>query len=169
MPVRSATRRLRTSWTGCSIDFPLRLIAAWSIQVLILVCDFSLSERRSLLRRLMAPLKTRELAVAENQRHRPYVLYFQQKMNKIVEQFAAQLNSPESQTLADLRDFVDWQTQAQGRMFIPQTVDDVAIRSHLLHLRLSRVSRSIVQRTIESLKPLLRLGPSQPSNRQVPL
>jgi hypothetical protein len=56
-------------------------------------------------------------------------------MNKLVEQFAAQLNSPESQTLADLRDFVDWETQAQGRMFIPQTVDDVAIRSYFASLK----------------------------------
>ncbi len=73
-------------------------------------------------------------------------------MTKSVEQFAAQLNAVESQILADLRDFVDWQIQAQGRMFIPQTVDDVAIRSYLLHLRLSRVSRSVLQRTIASLK-----------------
>jgi serine phosphatase RsbU (regulator of sigma subunit) len=73
-------------------------------------------------------------------------------MTKFVEQFAAQLSSVESQTLTDLRDFVDWQTQAQGRVFIPQTVDDVAVRSYLLQLRLSRVSRIVLQRTIASLK-----------------
>ncbi len=71
---------------------------------------------------------------------------------KFAEQFAAQLDSVESQILADLRDFVDWHTQAQDRMFIPQTVDDVAIRSYLLHLKLSGASRSILQRTIASLK-----------------
>jgi site-specific recombinase XerD len=73
-------------------------------------------------------------------------------MTSVVEQFAAQLNPVEPQTLSDLRGFVDWQNQAQGRTFIPQTVDDVVIRSYLLHLRLSRVSRSILQRTIASLK-----------------
>ena len=73
-------------------------------------------------------------------------------MTKFVEQFAAQLDSVESQILADLRDFVDWQTQAKGRMFIPQTVDDVAIRSYLLHLKLSGASRSTLERTIASLK-----------------
>src|SRR5713101_1269033 len=73
-------------------------------------------------------------------------------MTKFVEHFAAQLDSVESQILADLRDFVDWQTQAKGRMFIPQTVDDVAIRSYLLHLKLSGASRSTLERTIASLK-----------------
>src|SRR2546422_100028 len=73
-------------------------------------------------------------------------------MTKFVEQFAAQLDSVESQILADLRDFVDWQIQAKGRMFIPQTVDDVAIRSYLLHLKLSGASRSTLERTIASLK-----------------
>ncbi len=73
-------------------------------------------------------------------------------MTKFVEQFAAQLDSLESQILADLRDFVDWRTQAQGRVFIPHAVDDVAIRSYLLHLKLSGTSRSILQRTIASLK-----------------
>jgi serine phosphatase RsbU (regulator of sigma subunit) len=72
--------------------------------------------------------------------------------SSVIEQFAAQFNSAEPQIFADLRDFVDWQTQAQSRMFIPQTADDVAIRSYLLHLRLSRVSRPTLQRTIASLK-----------------
>lgn len=72
-------------------------------------------------------------------------------MTKFVEQFAAQLDSVESQVLADLRDFVDWQTPAQGRMFIPHAADDVDIRSYLLHLRSSGASRSILQRTIASL------------------
>ncbi len=73
------------------------------------------------------------------------------QMIGVVEQFAAQLNPVEPQTLSDLREFVDWQTRAQGT-FMPQTVDDVVIRSYLLHLRLSRVNRSILQRTIASLK-----------------
>src|SRR5216684_5307982 len=73
-------------------------------------------------------------------------------MTKFVEQFAAQLDLVESQILADLREFVDWQTQAKGRMFIPQTIDDVAIRSYLLHLKLSGASRSTLERTIASLK-----------------
>ncbi len=73
-------------------------------------------------------------------------------MTKFVEQFAVQLDSAESEILADLRDFVDWHTQAQGRMFIPHTIDDVAIRSYLLHLKLSGASRSILHRTIASLK-----------------
>ena len=73
-------------------------------------------------------------------------------MTNVVEQFAVQLTSAESQTLADFRSFVDWQTQAQIEAFIPQTVDDVAIRSYLLHLRLSGINRSILQRTVASLK-----------------
>ena len=39
-------------------------------------------------------------------------------LTKFVEQFAAQLTSVEPQVLADLRAFVDWQTQAQGGTFI---------------------------------------------------
>jgi serine phosphatase RsbU (regulator of sigma subunit) len=73
-------------------------------------------------------------------------------VTNVVEQFAVQLTSAESQTLADFRSFVDWQTQAQIETFIPQTVDDVAIRSYLLHLRLSGINRSILQRTVASLK-----------------
>lgn len=73
-------------------------------------------------------------------------------MTKSVEQFAAQLTSADSQILADLCDFDDWQTQRQGRTFIPNTIDDVAVRSYLLHLKLSGASRSILERTIASLK-----------------
>jgi serine phosphatase RsbU (regulator of sigma subunit) len=73
-------------------------------------------------------------------------------MTKFVEQFAAQLDSADSQILADLCDFDGWQTQRQGRTFIPETTDDVAIRSYLLHLKLSGASRSILERTIASLK-----------------
>jgi serine phosphatase RsbU (regulator of sigma subunit) len=73
-------------------------------------------------------------------------------MNNFVEQFAAQLGSADIETLADVRDFADWQTQRQGRIFIPAATDDVAIRSYLLHLKLGGASRSILQRTITSLK-----------------
>jgi hypothetical protein len=73
-------------------------------------------------------------------------------VNNVVEQFAVDLTPAESQILADLLSFVDWQTQSQIEVFTPQTVDDVAIRSYLLHLRLSGISRSILQRTVASLK-----------------
>jgi len=73
-------------------------------------------------------------------------------MTKLVEQFAAQLDLADRQLLADLRDFDDWETQRQGRTFTPDTIDDVAIRSYLLHLRLSGTSRSGLYRTIASLK-----------------
>jgi serine phosphatase RsbU (regulator of sigma subunit) len=73
-------------------------------------------------------------------------------MPTFVEQFAAQLDSADSQILTDLCDFDAWQTQQQGRAFLPDTIDDVAIRSYLLHLKLSGSSRSILQRTIASLK-----------------
>jgi phosphoserine phosphatase RsbU/P len=73
-------------------------------------------------------------------------------MTKFIEQFAAQIGSVDSQILADLRDFVGWRTHAQGGPFIPDAVDDVAIRSYLLHQKLSGVSRSSLQRTIASLK-----------------
>jgi phosphoserine phosphatase RsbU/P len=73
-------------------------------------------------------------------------------MTKSIEQFAAQLPFADSKTLADLRDFVDWRIQAQGRAFIPDALDDVAIRSYLLHSKLSGASRSVLQRTIASLK-----------------
>src|SRR5438876_5687482 len=58
-------------------------------------------------------------------------------MTKFVEQFAAQLDSVESQILADLRDFVDWQTQAEGRMFIPQTLDRKSTRLNSSHPSIS--------------------------------
>jgi serine phosphatase RsbU (regulator of sigma subunit) len=73
-------------------------------------------------------------------------------VTQFVEQFATQVDPVESQTLVDLRDFVDWQTQAQDKTFIPHMVDDVAIRSYLLHLKLSGSTRSILLRTIASLK-----------------
>src|SRR5262245_2146443 len=73
-------------------------------------------------------------------------------MTKAVEQFAAQLESVDRQILADLRDFDEWQTQQQGRAFVPDEIDDVAIRSYLLHVKLSGSSRSFLQRTIASLK-----------------
>jgi len=73
-------------------------------------------------------------------------------VTNVIQQFAVQLTPPESQVLVDLRNFVDWQTQSQIEMFTPQTVDDVAIRSYLLHLRLSGISESTSQRTVASLK-----------------
>src|SRR6266851_727605 len=73
-------------------------------------------------------------------------------MTKFLKQFAAQLPSADAKTLADLRDFVDWRIQAQGRVFIPDALDDVAIRSYLLHSKLRGASRFILQRTIASLK-----------------
>ena len=73
-------------------------------------------------------------------------------MTKFLEQFASQLPSADSKTLADLRDFVDWRIQAQGRAFIPDALDDVAIRSYLLHSKLSGASRLVLQRIIASLK-----------------
>jgi len=73
-------------------------------------------------------------------------------MNKFVEQFAAELGSADLQILADASDFADWLTQRQGRAFIPAATDDVAIRSYLLHLKLSGAGRSILQRNITSLK-----------------
>jgi len=73
-------------------------------------------------------------------------------MTEFVDQFAAQLASADSEILADLREFADWRCQAQGRVFMPHAVDDVAIRSYLLHLKLTGASRSILQRTITSLK-----------------
>ena len=73
-------------------------------------------------------------------------------MTNSVEQFATQLSSADAKTLADLRDFVDWRTQAQGGVFLPDALDDVAIRSYLLHAKLSGASRFILQRTIASLR-----------------
>jgi serine phosphatase RsbU (regulator of sigma subunit) len=73
-------------------------------------------------------------------------------MTKFVEQFAAQLDPADSQTLADLCHFENWQTQRQEKTFTPDAIDDVAIRSYLLHLRLGGSSRSILLRTIDSLK-----------------
>src|SRR5437016_1517294 len=73
-------------------------------------------------------------------------------MTKVVEQFAAQLDSVDCQILVDLCAFDDWETQRQGRTFLPNAIDDVAIRSYLLHLKLSGSNRSILERTIASLK-----------------
>jgi len=73
-------------------------------------------------------------------------------MTKAVEQFAAQFQSADRQILADLRDFDEWQTQQRGMVFIPDSTDDVAIRSYLLHLKLCGSGRSVLQRTIASLR-----------------
>jgi len=74
------------------------------------------------------------------------------KKTNLLDQFAAQLKSAESNILTDLRDFAKWQTERQGATFIPAAVDDVAIRSYLLHLKLNLADRSTLQRTIASLK-----------------
>jgi len=74
------------------------------------------------------------------------------KKTNLIDQFAAQLNPADSKILTDLRDFVEWQTQRQGTTFIPAAIDDVAIRSYLLHLKLNLAGQSILQRTIASLK-----------------
>jgi serine phosphatase RsbU (regulator of sigma subunit) len=94
---------------------------------------------------LFAPVSHRQARGRTRRKRHPW------KMTKLVEQFATQLSSADSKTLTDLRDFVDWQIQAQG-VFIPDALDDVAIRSYLLHSKLSGASRFILQRTIASLK-----------------
>lgn len=73
-------------------------------------------------------------------------------MAKAVEQFAAQLTSGDRRILADLNGFDEWQTQQQGMTFSPDVIDDVAIRSYLLHLKLTGSSRKILERTVASLK-----------------
>jgi serine phosphatase RsbU (regulator of sigma subunit) len=73
-------------------------------------------------------------------------------MTELVEQFVARLDSANPQILADVRRFADWQIERQGRAFVPDTIDDVAIRSYLLHLKLSGAGRSVLQRTLASLK-----------------
>src|SRR5574341_855062 len=73
-------------------------------------------------------------------------------MTNSAEQFAAQLTSADSQTVADLRDFDEWQTQRQGAPLMPDSTDDVAIRSYLLHLRLNGATRPAIERAIASLK-----------------
>ena len=73
-------------------------------------------------------------------------------MNTVIDQFAGQLKSVDRQTLADVRDFAEWQTQQRGMTFTPNESDDVAIRSFLLHLKLNGCRRSILQRAIVSLR-----------------
>jgi hypothetical protein len=73
-------------------------------------------------------------------------------MNKGVEQFAAQLGSADSQVVSDVRNFADWHAHRQERPFLPAAADDVAIRSYLLHLKLSGASPPVLHRTITSLK-----------------
>ncbi len=74
------------------------------------------------------------------------------QMTKLTDQFTAQLHSTDSQVLADVCGFVDWQTGRQGRTFRPDAADDVAIRSYLLHLKLSGARRAILERAKASLK-----------------
>jgi len=73
-------------------------------------------------------------------------------MTNTVEQFAAQLKSADRQILADVCNFDEWQTQQRGTAFVPDRSDDVAIRSYLLHLKLSGSGRPALRRTIASLK-----------------
>lgn len=69
-----------------------------------------------------------------------------------MDDFAGQLDSSDAQVLADLRGFVDWQTEREGRTFTPDTFDDVAIRSYLLHLKVNGASRGVLRQSIDSLR-----------------
>jgi serine phosphatase RsbU (regulator of sigma subunit)/anti-sigma regulatory factor (Ser/Thr protein kinase) len=76
-----------------------------------------------------------------------------QLMNDLLDRFAATLTPEDSEVLADVCDYVEWQA---GRcdVFAPSAADDVDLRTYLLHLRTSsgKVDRATLLNKLTSLK-----------------
>ncbi len=69
-----------------------------------------------------------------------------------MEQFAATIGSKDKIILADVRDFVTWQTNHGEHPFTPQATDDVAIRTYLLDVRIRGAKSSDLKRIASSLE-----------------
>lgn len=73
-------------------------------------------------------------------------------MNDLLDRFARSLNPADTGILEDVRDYVEWQTGHQVD-FTPSGLDDVAVRTYLLDLRISgKVDRETLAKKIASLK-----------------
>ncbi len=83
----------------------------------------------------------------------------------LIERFSAWLDGEEGEVLADVRDYIEWQTGlsdlsadggedggSEAAAFVPTAGDDVDVRTYLLHLRLRGLSRRALRRRVHSLQ-----------------
>jgi site-specific recombinase XerD len=65
---------------------------------------------------------------------------------------AKTLAPDDDQTLAHIRDYVEWQAQRQAGAFRPADGDDVILRTYLLGLRLAGAPRKVLEKKTAALK-----------------
>ena len=73
-------------------------------------------------------------------------------MADVLDEFAATLAPTDSQTLADVRGFVEWQAGRRSESFLLDESDDVGLRTYWLQLRTAGSSRQALRRQVASLK-----------------
>ncbi len=71
--------------------------------------------------------------------------------NTLLERFAAALDTPAG-TVADVQDFVEWHTQRRGVAFVPDSNDDVELRTYLWHLHTLGRPREAIRRKMNALE-----------------
>lgn len=70
----------------------------------------------------------------------------------LLDRFAASSFSPDADSLAAARGYVDWQASRRGGEFTPGVNDDVDIRTYLLELRIGGGTRKQLEKQVAALK-----------------
>jgi phosphoserine phosphatase RsbU/P len=70
----------------------------------------------------------------------------------LLERFSGSLALTDSQTIADVREYVEWQTDRRASQFLPTQHDDVHLRTFLMHLRSEGLDRTALEAKLASLK-----------------
>jgi serine phosphatase RsbU (regulator of sigma subunit) len=70
----------------------------------------------------------------------------------LIDRFSAEFNAARPKVLADLREYVAWQSERLGESFLLSATDDVDLRTYLLHLRIHRSNRRELASKIASLR-----------------
>jgi two-component system NarL family sensor kinase len=73
-------------------------------------------------------------------------------MANVLTRFAKTLPRGDDETLAHVRDYVEWNAQREGGDFSPADGDDVALRTYLLELRIAGVPRRTLEKKVAALK-----------------
>jgi serine phosphatase RsbU (regulator of sigma subunit) len=70
----------------------------------------------------------------------------------LIDHFASGDHSAGQRVLADVREYLNWQSERQEEPFMPSATDDVVLRTYLLHLRIQRANRKQLASKIASLR-----------------
>jgi serine phosphatase RsbU (regulator of sigma subunit) len=73
-------------------------------------------------------------------------------VNDLIDRFSTEEDTAGPKELADVREYVIWQSDRRGEPFLPSDADDVALRTYLLHLRINRTSRRELASKAASLR-----------------